>query len=209
MERSEVSIAGPAGTIELVCDLQTNARANFVMCHPHSLHGGTMTNKVVTTAVKAAQNQVMNTLCFNFRGVGQSEGVFDHGQGEQDDLATVVRWLQAQAPNLPLILAGFSFGSFVAASCSDRLKAQACISIAPPVERFDFSTIARGSFHWYVLQGTADEVVDFNQVVDWFSSIDQPKSWFEFDACSHFFHGQLIPLRHHLETILNQSVDTP
>ncbi len=87
-----------------------------VVCHPHPLHGGTLTNKVVHMVAKAFIELGVETLRFNFRGVGKSSGVFDHGAGEVDDLQAAVDWLRVRHPVAPLWLAGFSFGAFVALS---------------------------------------------------------------------------------------------
>src|SRR5579883_2897349 len=84
-----------------------------IICHPHPLHGGTMTNKVVTTLAKTFRDLGMRTVRFNFRGVGKSEGAFAEGIGETDDLLAVVKWAQTTCSNDKLWLAGFSFGAFV------------------------------------------------------------------------------------------------
>ena len=192
-------IDSPAGALELMVAMRPYAQSSVVVCHPHPLHGGTMHNKVVTTTTKAGQNLGMNTVRFNFRGVGESQGEYDHGQGEQDDLRAVIHWLQQEAPGIPLILVGFSFGSYIAASCAASYKVQGCISIAPAVTRFDFSQVARGDFPWVVLQGSQDEIVDFSSVKSWYSKLSEPKKWIEFEGVGHFFHGQLVALRHTLE----------
>lgn len=199
-------IDGPAGALELRVAMRPNARCSVVVCHPHPMHGGTMHNKVVTTAIKAGQNLGMNTVGFNFRGVGESQGEYAHGQGEQDDLRAVIHWLQQNAPGLPLIVVGFSFGSYIAAACAASYKVQGCISIAPAVTRFDFSQVARGDFPWVVLQGSQDEIVDFSSVKSWYSTLSEPKQWIEFEGAGHFFHGHLVALRHALERSMGSMV---
>jgi alpha/beta superfamily hydrolase len=106
-------LRGPAGALEAVL---TTGRADApfaaVVAHPHPLFGGTMHNKVVYHAAKAFSSFGLPALRFNFRGVGRSEGVHDHAVGEQEDVRAALDWMTAQC-GLPLMLAGFSFGSYV------------------------------------------------------------------------------------------------
>jgi alpha/beta superfamily hydrolase len=85
-----------------------------VVCHPHPLYGGTMTNKVVHTLARSLQEQGMPTVRFNYRGVGKSAGQYDEGRGETADALAVVAWGRERWPGVPLTLAGFSFGAMVA-----------------------------------------------------------------------------------------------
>ena len=100
-----------AGRVQAVIDSAEPASLGLaVVAHPHPLYGGTMDNKVVQTLARACVASGWDCLRFNFRGVGQSEGVYDEGRGETEDLIELV---QALAPDRPLVLAGFSFGAFV------------------------------------------------------------------------------------------------
>ena len=91
---------------------------------------------------------------FNFRGVGQSEGRFDDGVGELDDLRAVAAWARANHPDKILWLAGFSFGAYVSLRLAVELRAAALVSIAPPVGRsWDFSAIEVPTAPWLVIQG--------------------------------------------------------
>jgi alpha/beta superfamily hydrolase len=116
-------VQGQAGRIEVRLTLPTQALAQqvAVVCHPHPLFGGTMDNKVVTTVVRAFKEQGIVCVSFNFRGVGHSEGKHDNAQGEVDDLLAVIAWAKQQTQATQLYLAGFSFGSYVAAASVSRL----------------------------------------------------------------------------------------
>ena len=116
MSRDRLALEGPEGTLEAVLEGETENPAMIaIVCHPHPQFGGTMDNKVVTTLIRAARDAGAAALRFNFRGVGESQGAYSDGIGEVEDLIAVHRWLSKKYPGTPLWLAGFSFGSFVAA----------------------------------------------------------------------------------------------
>ena len=117
-------LQGPAGPIEAAVDEPQDLaalRGVAVIAHPHPLYGGTMDNKVVQTLARAFVQCGWRAVRFNFRGVGGSAGVHDHGQGELQDLLAVV---QDQAPEGALALAGFSFGAFVTSHAIQQLWQQ-------------------------------------------------------------------------------------
>jgi alpha/beta superfamily hydrolase len=106
---------GPAGRLEAVLmDPERVPVAGAVVCHAHPLHGGMMHFRVVFRAAKALQSAGLAVLRFNFRGVGRSEGIHDHGEGEQDDVRAALDEMERRVAGLPLVLGGFSFGSAVA-----------------------------------------------------------------------------------------------
>ena len=108
-------VAGPVGQLEVLIDRPPERpRGHALIAHPHPLFGGTMQNKVVHMTARALQECGIATLRFNFRGFGASEGVFDDGEGETGDALAATDWLTARYPDAGLILAGFSFGSFIA-----------------------------------------------------------------------------------------------
>jgi alpha/beta superfamily hydrolase len=119
--------AGPAGRLEAILMLpEAPPSAAAVVCHAHPLHGGMMHFKVVFRAAKALQSAGLAVLRFNFRGVGRSEGLHDHGSGEQEDARAALREMRDRFPGLPLLLGGFSFGSAVAlrvAAREERVRA--------------------------------------------------------------------------------------
>lgn len=168
-------------------------RAIGVVCHPHPLFGGTLTNKVVHTVGRAFVAQGAPTLRFNFRGVGASAGSYDEGRGETDDLLAVVAWLRERFPGLPLWLGGFSFGSFVALRGQAAAGAARLVTIAPPVGRWDFSAIAAPACPWLVVQGDQDDLVDHAAVERWLASLAPPgpPRLVLLPGAEHFFHGRL------------------
>ncbi len=191
---------GPAGRIEAVLDApaaEVPARPLLaIVCHPLPTEGGTMHNKVVTMAARALREVGATTLRFNFRGVGQSEGRFDDGDGELDDLRAVAAWARERHPHKALWLAGFSFGAYVSLRLAVELRAAALISIAPPVGRsWDFSAIEIPAGPWLVIQGDADEIVDPQAVHAWLATLPRQPQLVRMPDTSHFFHRKLMDLR--------------
>jgi alpha/beta superfamily hydrolase len=167
-----------------------------IVCHPHPLYGGTLNNKVVHMVARAFNELGIATLRFNFRGVGQSQGEYDQGQGETDDLLAVADWFRRLHPGAPLWLAGFSFGAFVAFRAQARLKPQRLLLVAPPVSRFAFPASQPVlADDWLVIQGGEDDVVDPDQVSQWVQQQSPPPDYRWLDAAGHFFHGRLMELK--------------
>ena len=132
-EDSPLFLPGPAGRIEAALDppeADVEARPLLaIVCHPLPTEGGTMHNKVVTMAARALRECGATTLRFNFRGAGQSEGRFDDGDGELDDLRAVAAWARERHPGKAIWLAGFSFGAYVSLRLAVELRAAALISM--------------------------------------------------------------------------------
>lgn len=171
-----------------------------VICHPHSLMGGSMDNKVVHTLWRAFKELGLNVLRFNFRGVGASEGSYDEGKGEADDLAEILDGLAEKFPSQPLYLAGFSFGAFVAASYAARQQRQPLkrvFLIAPPVHHFAMEALHDLRAPVSIIVGERDELVPVDEVVLWAHSLhDYPLSRVHvLPEASHFFHGCLPALK--------------
>ncbi|WP_240096446.1 alpha/beta hydrolase [Thermomonas flagellata] len=195
---ASLMIPGPAGALEAVFEPAPAPRrtALAIVCHPLPVEGGSMHNKVVTMAARALRESGVDTLRFNFRGVGASAGTFDDGRGELDDLRAVAAWARAQAPQAALWLAGFSFGAWVSLRAAAALEARALISIAPPVgRRWDFGGIKIPPIPWLVVQGEADEVVDPQAVFAWVAAQPRPPQLVRMPDTSHFFHRRLVDLR--------------
>jgi alpha/beta superfamily hydrolase len=120
-------VSGPAGRLETIlwspAEAGESARPSLaaIVCHPHPLFGGTMHNKVVYQTAKTIHRFALPVLRFNFRGVGLSEGTHDKGLGEEGDVIAMIDFLALEYPGVPLLLAGFSFGSWVGlrAGCGD------------------------------------------------------------------------------------------
>jgi len=194
-------INGPAGNLELLLDepkheLENSANTPIaIICHPHPLYGGTMQNKVVHILAKACVEQGMPAIRFNFRGVGKSEGHFEHGLGEQQDCIAVATWARQQYPNRPIWLAGFSFGSFVAYQSFVEIKAERLLLVAPAVGLFQFQQMDDIKIPWCVIQGKEDEITPPASVEEWVNNQTSPPQFFYLDGVSHFFHGKLNLLR--------------
>ena len=197
-ERQELFLDGPAGRLECIVDVPEpdDARpATFVICHPHPLHGGTMHNKVVTIMERSMRELGLHTVRFNFRGVGESEGAYDDGYGETDDLFAVTEWVRRSRPNDELWLGGFSFGSYITLRAAQNLKLGQLVSIAPAVSRFSFADLHRPDCPWLVIQGDEDEVVPFDEVSAWVDTVEPPPDFVVMERAGHFFHRRLMDLR--------------
>jgi len=195
---STLLINGPAGNLEVLAEEPENITVNSpiaITCHPHPLYGGTLQNKVVHTLAKACLELGMLAIRFNFRGVGKSEGHFEHGLGEQQDCIAVATWARQQYPERPIWLAGFSFGSFVVYQVFTEIKAQRILLVAPPVGLFQFQSMDNISIPWCVIQGKDDEITPPDSVEAWVKRQRSPPKFFYLDDVSHFFHGKLNVLR--------------
>lgn len=198
-EHHEIFV-GKAGNIALILDVPPNADRRYlaVLGHPHSLQGGTMNNKVVTTMARVFRQLGITSIRFDFRGVGQSAGMYDSGIGESEDMLDIVS--VCDRPELTVFFAGFSFGSYVAfrALCAYQTQyahRTALISIAPPVHHYDYTPALAPNTPWLVVQGLADEVVPEALVTD-FVQLRHPSPHLEYFAdTGHFFHGKLIELK--------------
>ena len=206
-EETAAIIKGPAGDLELLTVKPTeNERSPWgIVCHPHQLYGGTMHNKVVTTLAKIFQGMGLNTVRFNFRGVGRSEGRFDDGYGELEDLLAVIDWVQQEYANKEIWLAGFSFGAFIAASGATRLSVKKLITIAPPVMHFPMRDLPPILCDWIIAQGEKDDVVPPEEVFIFAESRQPPPVLIKFPEADHFFHGQLGVLKEKLEEALKKA----
>ncbi len=201
----KIQLAGPAGELETLVRVSEDAKGVAVCCHPHPLHGGTLTNKVVHTLHRIFQQRDLHTLRFNFRGVGKSEGSYADGDGEVEDLKAVLEWVQQQWPELEITLAGFSFGAFISLKAASDFPIRCLVSVAPPVDRFYFNDLIVPDYPWIVIQPMADEVVDAKAVVNWFESLDKQQSrLIKIENASHFFHGKLIELKEKLNQMMDE-----
>jgi alpha/beta superfamily hydrolase len=193
----KLAIDGPAGPIESLIERPPGAVAGIVAicCHPHPLYGGTMQNKVVHTLARAAQDQGVVSLRFNFRGVGTSGGSHDNGVGESDDAMAVADWCRRELNAGRLWSLGFSFGSYVAFRLAAARNAELLVTVAPPVQRFDFARLEMPRCPWLVAQGNADDVVNHESVLAWTRSLDPAPQVEILPGADHFFHGRLTALR--------------
>jgi alpha/beta superfamily hydrolase len=188
-------LAGPAGRIEAALDAPPDgapARGLAVVCHPHPLHGGTMQNKVVQTLARAFVSLGYRCVRFNFRGIGASEGSWDEGRGEVDDALAVVQ--AAHDAGQPLVLAGFSFGGYVASQAAARLpetaRPERLVLVGPAVRNFAMAPVPEDTL---VIHGELDDVVPLAAVFDWARPASLPVT--VLPGAGHFFHGQLPVLK--------------
>ena len=183
------TVAGPAG--DLVCAIDTPEgalRGTAVVCHPHPQHGGTLDNKVVATLARAFVQCGWRAVRFNFRGIGGSAGVWDEGRGEIDDALAVAAALRA--PGLPLALAGFSFGGYVASHAGAALRPERLVLVGPATANF---TLAPVPLDTLVIHAEADDVVPLAATLDW--ARPQALPVVVVPGGGHFFHGQLPLLK--------------
>ena len=198
LSRCEFFLRGPVGNLECVADVpeaDDEVPATVVLCHPHPQHGGTMHNKVVMIMERALRELGLHTIRFNFRGAGESVGEFDEGYGETDDLFAVTEWVRQVRPNDELWLGGFSFGAFITLRAAQNLKLGQLISIAPPVDRYEFSDLPRPDNPWLIIQGDEDEIVSFEDVSNWVETLDPRPGYLVMEQAGHFFHRRLMDLR--------------
>jgi len=191
-------IPGHVGHIEVMVSCPANPTSNMpfgVICHPHPVYGGTMHNKVVYIIANTFNALGAGAIRFNFRGVGQSEGRFDHGVGETEDLKAVVAWLRTQYAPRELWLAGFSFGGYVAVRGHELVQADRLLLVAPAVARFDFSQLQLADIPSLIIQGRQDQIVSPVAVEKWAQQQINPITFKWLEEAEHFFHGQLNELR--------------
>lgn len=201
-------LAGPAGDLEVLATPAAEKKEPpviAVICHPHPLFGGTMTNKVGSTIARTLLEMHISVVRFNFRGVGKSQGSFAEGIGELEDLRAVIKWVKEQEPNCILWLAGFSFGGYIAARMATQIPVAQLITVAPQASRFTAEPFPEITAPWILVQGEADEVVPPQEVFDWVNSLEKKPVVIRMPEASHFFHGQLMELRRQLTLALQKS----
>ena len=210
-----ISLIGPVGSLEGLCDVPSGMpiKGTAVICHPHPLFGGTMQNKVVQTLAKAFVQNGWRAVRFNFRGVGGSEGVYDEGRGELEDLMHVIAQSQTLAfegsapTGSALALAGFSFGAFVAsqavAQMADNPNLDKVVLVGTAASNFSVAPVPQELHEKTLLvHGEVDDTVPLSSVMDWARPQSLPVT--VIPGVAHFFHGQLPLLRNlvsrHLKT---------
>ena len=191
-------LPGPAGRIECMLkrpDESADGVTAAVVCHPHPLFGGTMHNKVVHAAAEATLDAGIPVLRFNFRGAGVSGGAHDGGRGEQDDLRTVIDHLSRLYPGRPLLLAGYSFGAYVAlvVGCRDP-RAVALIAIGLPVHLMPFDFLRACGKPVTIIQGDQDAFGALPQVMALAAHVPGGARVVAIRGAAHNFAGHLDDL---------------
>jgi len=205
-------VPGPAGRLEALLNVGTPAATHCgLVCHPHPLFGGSMHTKVVFHAMKALNSFGFPVLRFNFRGTGLSQGAHDNGDGEQDDVRAALSWLKGEF-NLPVIFAGFSFGSAVGSrvACSEA-DVRAIISLGTPVEAeghvYSFGFLKQCRKPKIFLSGDHDEFGPHEALEQIVSDAAEPKE-LVFLPGDHYFAGHLSEMRLTIESWVAELLST-
>lgn len=200
-------LPGQVGLLESVLTVPSILDQRFlaIIGHPHSLQGGTMNNKVVTTMVRAFKDLNIPSLRFNFRGVGKTTGGYDQGVGESEDMLEIAHLCQQEMPTVKLIFSGFSFGSYVAYRAAAQCDHALLLTIAPPVHHFDYTEFVPTPKPWILFQGDDDDVVTLQSILEFIAKSSYPIVFERFSETGHFFHGRLLDLKMRLiETLHHQ-----
>jgi alpha/beta superfamily hydrolase len=180
-------VAGSAGRIECAVDAPDGEpRGRALIAHPHPQFGGTLDNKVVQTLARALVELGYEAWRPNFRGVGDSEGAYDEGRGEVEDLAAVYDRLAAGK----IVLAGFSFGAALQAKLAKRVSAERMILVGVAVTSFEVPPVPAGTL---LIHGELDTTIPLAAVLDWARPQDLPVALVP--GADHFFHRKLHILR--------------
>lgn len=207
------TLAGPAGAIEVLVDTPAATPVGVaIVAHPQPLLGGSATHKIPALLARAARDRGWLALRPNFRGVGGTAGVHDHGIGETDDLLAVVGALRPSDAASPLALIGFSFGAFVQARASIALARIGRPADAVVLAGLPTGAVSAGrTYHLdtrppgaVVVHGERDEQVPLAGLLDWARRHDQPVTIVP--GADHFFKSRLVPLRLLVENALAAAV---
>ncbi len=183
------TIPGPAGALEVALNLPPAPQGLALIAHPNPVEGGTLDNKVVHTLARTFFALSYAAVRFNFRGAGASAGAFDQGRGETDDALAVLAHVRERIGDLPVVLAGFSFGAYVASRVAARVPCERLVLVGPAVGRFAVGSVPERAI---VIHGEEDDVVPLAAVLDWARPQSLPV--IVFPGCGHFFHGRLSQL---------------
>ncbi|MGI9204095.1 MAG: alpha/beta hydrolase, partial [Woeseiaceae bacterium] len=206
-QKRQFLIDGAAGDLEALLETATDRdlAGCAVICHPHPVHGGTLQNKVTHTLARSFSGLGFAALRFNFRGVGSSEGAFDDGQGELEDVLASINWARAEYPGVPLWIAGFSFGAAMAIRAASIVAPDGLVSVAPAVARFIDGLDPQPACPWLIIQGDQDELVAVEETISWINDLDPGPELEVFTETEHFFHGKLTELRSAVEEFVDRN----
>ncbi|HVF65295.1 MAG TPA: alpha/beta fold hydrolase [Casimicrobiaceae bacterium] len=184
------TIDGPAGALEIALNTpETPIRGVALIAHPNPVEGGTLDNKVVHTLAKTFFALSYAAVRFNYRGVGKSQGTFDHGPGETEDALAALAHARTRFGDVPLVLAGFSFGGYIVSRVAKRVAPERIVLVGPAVGRFAVDSVPADTI---VIHGEQDDVVALADVFEWARPQELPVT--VFPGCGHFFHGRLPQL---------------
>ena len=178
-----------------------------LVCHPHPQFGGTLHNKVVFRAAKAATGLGLAALRFNFRGVGQSEGEYSEGAGERDDVRAALDYLLTRFAEKPVCLMGFSFGAWVGLAVGARdPRVKSLVGLGLPTASEDLAFLRQATKPKLIVQGTQDVYGPRNQVEALFASLPEPKRIHWVEGADHFFSGKLDEVQAAVRVFLEQTL---
>src|SRR5215475_2304944 len=212
----EVIFAGPAGRLE--GRFQPAKRKNgpiALVLHPHPQFGGTMNNQIAYQLFYMFAKRGFAVLRFNFRGVGRSQGEFDHGSGELSDAASALDWVQSVHPEARSCwVAGFSFGAWIGMQLlMRRPEIEGFISIAPPANLYDFSFLAPCPASGLFVHGTKDQVApeaDVQKLVDRLSAQKGIKiTYTKIEGANHFFDRHESDVLEAVEAYVSNMMSKP
>ena len=212
----EVIFTGPAGRLEgRFHPSKTRGAPIAIILHPHPQFGGTMNNQVVYNLYYAFAERGFSVLRFNFRGVGRSQGAFDHGQGELSDAAAALDWAQSINPEARACwIAGVSFGSWIGMQLlMRRPEIEGFISIAPPANRFDYSFLAPCPSSGLFVHGDQDRVAPIREVTPLIEKLKTQKGILiehvTIAGANHFFENRIEPLIEEVGNYLDKRLGNP
>jgi uncharacterized protein len=205
-------LSGPVGRLEAILWTPSSATTPplaALVCHPHPLFGGTMHNKVVFQAAKSIDALGIPVLRFNFRGAGLSAGVHDRGLGESEDVQTALQFLIAEFPGVPLLVAGFSFGSVVGLRVGCAMpQVKELIGLGLPVNSAEVSYLLECSKPKLFVHGGNDEHGELRKVKELIPSLPGDNRLVIVEGVDHFFAGKLHELNVAITTWLTEQLAT-
>lgn len=212
----EVFFTGPAGRIEGRYQPAKHKGAPIgIVLHPHPQFGGTMNNQIVYNLYYTFAERGFSVLRFNFRGVGRSQGGFDHGQGELSDAAAALDWAQSISPEARACwIAGASFGAWIGMQLlMRRPEIEGFISIAPPATLYDFSFLAPCPSSGLFVHGDKDRVAPLKEVQAMIEKLKTQKGILIEHAiipgANHFFENCIEPLIADVGAYLDKRLGNP
>ena len=193
-----IFLIGPAGRLEALLEepeAPNRIERAVVICHPHPQYGGTMHNKLAYRMARAARTMGAAVLRFNFRGVGASSGMYDGGEGEQDDLRAAMQYMRERYPGVSLVVGGFSFGARVSlrACCADPIV-ERIVAVANPVRRGDMDFLKTCGCPKHFVHSTQDEFGPRDVVEQIYAMTSEPKQLTWITSSDHFFSDALDEL---------------
>ncbi len=203
-------LSGPVGRLEAILwtpNSPTPPPLAALVCHPHPLFGGTMHNKVVFQTAKSLDALGIPVLRFNFRGAGLSAGVHDRGLGEREDVKTALQFLITEIPRVPLLVAGFSFGSVVGLRVGcETPEVKELIGLGLPVNNADVSYLLECSKPKLFVHGSNDEHGNLHKVKELIPTMPGDNRLVVVEGVDHFFAGKLHELDAAITTWLTEKI---